>query len=55
LVAPIFSADGEVTFYLPAGKWRNFFTEQIVDGGRWMTETHGFSSLPLYARVGGKA
>ena len=54
LVAPIFNAEGEVTFYLPAGAWRNFFTGQIVDGGRWVTETHSFTSLPLYARIGGK-
>jgi alpha-D-xyloside xylohydrolase len=54
LVAPIFNADGEVTFYLPSGKWRNFFTDQIIEGGRWVTETHGFTSLPLYAREGGR-
>ena len=55
LVAPVFSAKGEVTFYLPSGKWRNYFTDEIIEGGRWVTETHGFTSLPLYARVGGKA
>jgi alpha-D-xyloside xylohydrolase len=52
LVAPIFTASGEVTFYLPAGKWRNYFTDEIVDGGRWITEVHGFTTLPLYARAG---
>ena len=55
LVAPVFSAKGEVTFYLPSGKWRNYFTDEIIEGGRWVTETHGFTSLPLYAQVGGKA
>jgi alpha-D-xyloside xylohydrolase len=54
LVAPIFSASGEVTFYLPAGHWRNYLTDEIVEGGRWISENHGFSSLPLYARIGGK-
>ena len=54
LVAPVFTASGEVTFYLPAGQWRNYFTDEIVDGGRWITETHGFNSLPLYVRDGGK-
>lgn len=52
LVAPIFSASGEVTFYLPAGKWRNYFTNEVVEGGRWIAEKHGFTSLPLYARAG---
>lgn len=54
LVAPVFTASGEVTFYLPAGQWRNYFTDEIIEGGRWLTETHGFKSLPLYSRNGGK-
>lgn len=53
LVAPVLSASGEVTFYLPDGKWRNYFTNEIVEGGRWFTETHGFTTLPLFARGGG--
>ncbi len=53
LVAPVLSASGEVIFYLPDGKWRNYFTDEIVQGGRWFTESHGFMTLPLYARGGG--
>lgn len=53
LVAPVLSASGEVTFYLPDGKWRNYFTDEIVEGGRWFTESHGFTTLPLFARDGG--
>jgi len=53
LVAPIFNASGEVTFYLPKGKWRNYFTDEVVEGGLWVTENHGFNSLPLYVRIGG--
>ena len=52
LVAPVFNAEGNVEFYLPAGKWTNFFTKEVVDGGRWVTEQHGFDSLPLYVRAG---
>lgn len=52
LVAPVFNAEGNVQFYLPAGKWTNFFTKQVVEGGRWVTEQHGFDSLPLYIREG---
>jgi alpha-D-xyloside xylohydrolase len=52
LVAPVFNAEGNVQFYLPQGKWTNFFTKQVVDGGRWITEQHGFDSLPLYVREG---
>ena len=50
LVAPVFSATGEVEFYLPEGDWTNFFTGNTERGGRWVKETHGFESLPLYVR-----
>jgi len=50
LVAPVFSEDGEVSFYLPDGKWTQVLTGEIVDGGRWRREKHDFMSLPLYAR-----
>jgi len=52
LVAPVFNAEGNVEFYLPEGQWTNYFTKQVVDGGRWVTEQHGFDSLPLYEREG---
>lgn len=52
LVAPVFNAEGIVEFYLPAGNWTNFFTGAVVSGGRWLTEQHGFESLPLYVREG---
>ena len=52
LVAPVFNAEGHVQFYLPAGNWTNFFTKEVVAGGRWVTEQHGFDSLPLYVREG---
>ena len=52
LVAPVMSASGEVSFYLPAGTWTNWWTGETVAGGAWRTETHGFDSLPLYVREG---
>lgn len=51
LVAPVFSPD-EVEFYLPDGSWTEFFSGRRVEGGRWLRETHGFDSLPLYVREG---
>ncbi len=50
LVAPVFTQDGTVDFYLPAGKWTHYLTGKIVEGGRWLRENHGFLSLPLYVR-----
>jgi alpha-D-xyloside xylohydrolase len=53
LVAPIFSPDGVVDYYLPHGHWTRFLTGEIVEGGRWFRETHGYLSLPLMARPNG--
>ncbi|MET0296058.1 MAG: alpha-xylosidase, partial [Microbacterium sp.] len=52
LVAPVFAESGEVEFYLPAGTWTSLLTGETVAGGRWVRETHGYDSLPLYARPG---
>jgi alpha-D-xyloside xylohydrolase len=52
LVAPVFTETGEVEFYLPDGTWTSLLTGETVEGGRWVRETHGFDSLPLYARAG---
>jgi len=50
LVAPVFSPDGTVDFYLPEGCWTNFLTGQVLEGGRWRRENHGYLSLPLMVR-----
>jgi alpha-D-xyloside xylohydrolase len=52
LVAPVFNATGDVEFYLPEGRWTNFFTGAVLTGQRWVRERHGFDSLPLYVREG---
>ena len=50
LVAPVFSEEGDVSFYLPNGRWTHILTGEVVQGGRWLRERHNFMSLPLYAR-----
>lgn len=52
LVAPVFSASGEVEYYLPAGRWTNWFTREVVEGGGWRREVHGFDTVPLWVREG---
>ncbi|MGZ4474991.1 MAG: alpha-xylosidase [Nocardioides sp.] len=52
LVAPVFSATGEVEVYLPAGTWTDWWTGESVTGGGWRREQHGFDTLPLYVRAG---
>jgi len=52
LVAPIFNADSIAEYYLPEGKWTNFFTEEVREGGKWYSEKHGYLSIPLYVKPG---
>ena len=52
LVAPVMDEDGVVDVYLPAGAWTSLLTGERVEGGRWVRETHGFDTLPLYVRPG---
>ncbi|MEU6387911.1 alpha-xylosidase [Streptomyces sp. NPDC046939] len=52
LVAPVFTADGDVEFYLPEGTWTHLLTGERVEGPAWRRETHGYDSLPLYVRPG---
>lgn len=59
LVAPVFSEDGSVTFYVPrtpedaCGKWRLWFDHaKTYESGQWYTETHGFDTLPILVRPG---
>ena len=53
LVAPVFSETGEVEFYLPEGQWTSFWDdEDIIQGPRWVKQTHDFTTLPMYVREG---
>jgi alpha-D-xyloside xylohydrolase len=52
LVAPVLSAAGEVSYYVPDGTWTHFMTGEQVTGPRWVTERHGFGSVPLLVRPG---
>ncbi len=50
LVAPVFSHDGSVSYYVPEGRWTNLLNGSVVEGPRWVRETHDFLSLPLLVR-----
>lgn len=52
LVAPVFEASGEVSYYLPDGEWRNLLTGSTAQGPRWFREKHGYLSLPLWVHEG---
>jgi alpha-D-xyloside xylohydrolase len=52
LVAPVFRADGDVSYYVPDGTWTHVLTGVEVTGPRWHREQHSFMSVPLLARPG---
>jgi alpha-D-xyloside xylohydrolase len=52
LVAPVFSAEGEVSYYLPAGRWTDLLTGRRIDGPIWITDHRGFDTVPLLLRPG---
>jgi alpha-D-xyloside xylohydrolase len=52
LVAPVFRPDGVVRFYVPAGEWTSLLDGGTISGPVWVTQTHGYDSLPLYVRPG---
>ncbi|WP_069169737.1 alpha-xylosidase [Streptomyces griseus] len=52
LVAPVFTEDGQVEYYVPEGTWTSLLTGEHITGPAWRHETHGFDSLPLLVRDG---
>ena len=50
LVAPVMDEEGEVSFYLPEGKWTHLLTNRVVEGGKWYKEKYDYFGLPLYVR-----
>lgn len=52
LVAPVFNAEGKVEYYLPQGTWYGLLDGKSREGPGYITENHGFDSLPLLLRPG---
>lgn len=50
LVAPVFTEDGSVEFYLPDGTWTSLWDGEPQAGGRWTRETHDYLTVPLQVR-----
>ena len=52
LIAPIFNDQGMAEYYLPVGRWTNYLTGELKEGGRWIKEKHGYLSIPIMVREG---
>jgi len=53
LVAPIYEP-GQTSrpLYLPQGNWYDFWTGEVIDGGRFIARKLDLATLPLYVRAG---
>jgi alpha-D-xyloside xylohydrolase len=52
LVAPVFSASGETSYYIPAGNWTHLQTGATVRGPVWVREVCDFQTVPIFVRPG---
>lgn len=52
MVAPVFSSDGVVEYYVPDGTWTNYLTRETVSGPKWVKGKFDYMSLPLMVRPG---
>lgn len=50
MVAPVFTQNGDVTYYLPEGEWTHLLSNEVKTGGKWLKENYDFFSLPLFVR-----
>ena len=50
LVAPVFSDDGDVSYYVPEGTWTHLLTGQVVQGPRWVRDRCDFLTAPVLVR-----
>jgi alpha-D-xyloside xylohydrolase len=50
LVAPVFSDEGDVSYYVPEGTWTHLLTGATVEGPRWVKERCDFLTAPVLVR-----
>ncbi|MFD1147540.1 alpha-xylosidase [Saccharothrix hoggarensis] len=50
LVAPVFSDEGDVSYYVPDGTWTHLLTGETVEGPRWVRDRCDFLTAPVLVR-----
>lgn len=53
LVAPQMDRSGRRRAYLPEGRWLDWWTDEVVEGPRWVTVDSPLDQIPLWIRDGG--
>jgi len=52
LVAPLVEGETERSIYLPAGKWHDFHTGQVYEGGQWYQIAADVKTIPVFIKDG---
>jgi alpha-D-xyloside xylohydrolase len=52
LCAPVMNPEGWVSYYVPGGRWTDFFSGAVHDGGMWRREKRPYREMPLLVRPG---
>lgn len=52
LVAPVNDPSGERKVYLPEGRWIDFWTKEVHEGGRYIDTKHDLETFPVFVRYG---
>lgn len=52
LVVPVLRPGGHVRFYLPAGRWTDFWSGEVVEGPRVVETTAPLDRIPVFGREG---
>jgi alpha-glucosidase (family GH31 glycosyl hydrolase) len=53
LVAPVLAPDqGDRSVYLPAGRWRDYWTDKVYEGGNRVTVSAPLYQIPFFVREG---
>ena len=53
LVAPVFDEEGNVTYYLPKGKWQPISGGDVIEleYGRFFSEKRGYLEMPIFRKI----
>ena len=55
LVAPVMNAEGVRDVYLPAGRWVDLWTGDVLEGARWLKAVRlPLERMPVYVRYGAR-
>ncbi|WP_406675543.1 hypothetical protein [Nonomuraea sp. N2-4H] len=52
LVAPMTAPEGVRQVYLPAGRWVDYWTGEVLDGSRYVRVAKPLDQIPLFVRYG---